>query len=93
MTPRFSIPAALGLLLLAQTMNAQEQPEATPDAPSADARVAGEEGGLVSLLEFLGEFTTEDGEWVDPELLVETETEDAESSADPTENCSDPQCE
>jgi hypothetical protein len=92
MTPRFSIPAALGWLLLAQTLAAQEQPEA-PDAPSADARVASDAGSLVLLLEFIGEFTTEDGEWVDPELLVDAETEDAESSAGQTENCSDPQCE
>jgi hypothetical protein len=92
MTPRFSIPAVLGLLLVAQSMTAQEQPEATPEAATADARAAGDAGSLISLLEFLGEFTTEDGEWVDPELLLETET-GSDASSDQTENCSDPQCE
>ena len=93
MTPRFSIPGALGLVFLAQSLAAQDQPEATAGATAADARVTSEASSLVSLLEFIGEFTTEDGEWLDPELLEQAESDGAEPSADQTENCSDPQCE
>lgn len=71
MTPRFRIQGSLGLVLLAYSLaiHAQEQ---SVDETGA---VAGETAGpvLLELLEFIGEFTTEDGEWVDPTVLLEVE--------------------
>lgn len=41
---------------------------ACPQPPSAEDRAA--QAPLLELLEFLGEWQTEDGEWIDPESLV-----------------------
>jgi hypothetical protein len=104
MTPRSSIQGAFGLLLLAQTLTVQAQP-ATADEEAARPPPDTESAGLVSLLEFLGEFTTEDGEWVDPEILLETEVTGSgrrrelgagnadDESANPVERCLDARCE
>jgi hypothetical protein len=59
---------------------------------------------LLELLEFIGEFTTEDGEWVDPVLLLEagaladgTPVLGARGAGDEqavqVENCIAPRCE
>jgi hypothetical protein len=75
MTRRFSRQGALGLVLLAPALAAQAQP--APDTRDATASVeahgSGDAAGRVSLqlFEFLGEFTTADGEWVDPAILME----------------------
>jgi len=72
MAARFSVRRAFGLLLLAHGVIAQAQPASeTGNAARRPATV--EPDSLVSLLEFIGEFTTEDGEWVDTEILLETE--------------------
>jgi hypothetical protein len=82
MTRRFSRQGALGLVLLAPFLEMQAQPVSAAQAQPADTRDAtasveahgsGDSAGRVSLqlFEFLGEFTTEDGEWVDPAILME----------------------
>ncbi len=114
MTLRFSIQSALGLMLLAHAVGVQAQPAtvsedavANPDGPTgATEEVAGPV--LLELLEFSGEFTTEDGEWVDPTLLLEADDEGLagaardgtrelgapqDEQAAPIENCISPQCE
>lgn len=102
MTPRSSILPVLGLLVLAYTPVSQAQ-----TAAEAAARIpaAGAEDELVSLLEFLGEFTTQDGEWVDPELLEGeegtpdrrvTSRPDVPRTGEPNEadeRCEEPRCE
>jgi hypothetical protein len=112
MTPPFSIHGALGLLLLAQTMAATAQPATTSDAAvdSANGRANGQVAGpvLLEMFEFIGEFTTEDGEWIDPALLLEANddlaeetqsgaglgvTRGAEEESVSDENCSSPRCE
>ncbi len=64
MTPRFRIQGSLWLMLLAYALaiHAQEQAIDETAAPA-----------LLELLEFIGEFTTEDGEWVDPAVLLEAD--------------------
>ena len=75
MTRKFSRQGALGLVLLAPVLAAQAQqaPDTGDATTSAEAHGSRDTAGRVSLqlFEFLGEFTTEDGEWVDPELLME----------------------
>jgi hypothetical protein len=83
MTPRFRIQGGLGLMLLAYALaiHAQEQPVDEADGTAGETTVetggetAGETAGpaLLELLEFIGEFTTEDGAWVDPAVLLEVE--------------------
>lgn len=104
-----SIGRAVGFALLAQALAAQAaQPEeATDDGGVAARRQAtGDSTGRASLqlFEFLGEFTTEDGEWVDPEVLLEadlvsprqgemgTRGGDGEATV-PDESCRDAHCE
>jgi hypothetical protein len=72
MTPRFSLQRALGLLLLLQAFAAQAQPAADP-GESVESGDGGDGSSRLSLqlFEFLGEFTTEEGDWVDPALLME----------------------
>jgi hypothetical protein len=113
MTHRSSIQGALGLLLLVQTMATQAQPATASDTSvhSTSGRAKGEAAGpvLLEMFEFIGEFTTEDGEWVDPTLLLEVGDSDvaegtrsdaelgvtrgAEEQSVPDENCISPRCE
>jgi hypothetical protein len=113
MTRRFSRQRALGLVLLAPALAAQAQPapEARDATASTEAHGSGESTGPVSLqlFEFLGEFSTEDGEWVDPLILMEGDIvgtaqtgmgrevlDTRESGADDAarnENCLEPRCE
>jgi hypothetical protein len=111
MTPRFSREGMLGLMLLALARVAHAQPSADPGAPAADASEHGatDIGAPVSLqlFEFLGEFTTEDGAWVDPTLLMEADIVDSARTAlgregqdvrgqdandEPVDNCLEPRC-
>ncbi len=105
MTLRFSIQSVLGLVLLAQAMGLQAQPAPASGNSSAPA----DSPTMLELFEFLGEFTTEEGEWVDPALLLEADadeqadatrrrsaglgTEAGEEQTAPVENCVSPQCE
>ena len=52
----------------------------TPVAPRASAE--DEQQPSLELLEFLGEWETEDGVWIDPLSLLETEESDLESGED-----------
>jgi len=79
MTPRSSIVGACGLLLLAHVTLAQAQED---DAATSTTDAAADTGDLVSLIEFLGEFTTQEGEWLDPQLLLETEPAAADRRSD-----------
>lgn len=76
MTPRFSARGALGLLLLLQAMVTQAQQQ-EPAVEGGETAARGPETAGVRLslqfFEFLGEFTTEDGEWVDPAVLMESD--------------------
>jgi hypothetical protein len=75
MTRRFSRQRVLGLLLLAPALAVQAQrapdTEATASADARGSEDSQDRRVSLQLLEFLGEFTTEDGDWVDPELLME----------------------
>jgi hypothetical protein len=75
MTPRFSLQDALGLLLLLPALAAQAQPAADAAEPVESGHGPGDGSGRVALqlFEFLGEFTTEEGDWVDPALLMESD--------------------
>jgi uncharacterized protein HemY len=81
MSPRFSIQTGLGLLLLAHAMMAQGQ---QADRAAVDAAVNMGNAGpvLLELLEFIGEFTTEDGEWVDPSALLEAADDELAGDSD-----------
>ena len=72
MTPRFSRQGALGLLLLLQALFAHAQ-SAAGASGSTEGSGTGDDSGRISLqlFEFLGEFTTEDGEWLDPAILLD----------------------
>lgn len=61
----------LGVVLFAAQSAAQPDIQATPPAPE--------------LLEFLGSFETEEGEWLDPFVLAEVDVEAAEQT-DPAED-------
>jgi hypothetical protein len=73
MTPRFSRQLALVLLAPALAAQAGPAPDAADSTATAETRGAGDSVTRASLqlFEFLGEFTTEDGEWVDPAILME----------------------
>ena len=104
MTPRSSARHAIGLLLLAQALGVvAQQPEASDEIGVSPFDAESE--NLVSLLEFIGEFSTDDGEWVDPDILLETEipglgrsaepgaADGDDASVDPNERCADSRCE
>ena len=65
------IPAALFLLLLTIAIDAKA---ASDDKPSME------------LLEFLGEWQTKDGEWVDPMRFMDVDDEDLKQDSDSTVN-------
>lgn len=116
MTPRFSIQAGLGLLLLAHAAVAPAQAEPAGDGAAVAASRQPAEAGtevagpvLLELLEFIGEFSGEDGEWVDPSVLLELDadelagttrgesrvlgTAEEEQPESPVENCRTTRCE
>jgi hypothetical protein len=70
MTLRSSLRASLGLVLLAHAV--QAQPVGGQEANASEVSRAGSNAvgpTSLELLEFIGEFTTEEGDWVDPALL------------------------
>jgi len=71
MTHRFSRQGALGLVLLAPALAAQAQPAPDTAGTTHSVEAHGSGDSTLQLFEFLGEFTTEDGEWLDPVILME----------------------
>jgi hypothetical protein len=107
MIPRLSVQRTLGVLLLAQALAVDAQPAPdTGNATAADEQDTTEGQVSLQLLEFLGEFTTEDGEWVDPAILMEGNVagsaraererrrrEGAQDNSERGDDCVEPRCE
>lgn len=77
MAPRYSVIVLLAALLGQQAAGQDAAPADEASPAEGEAGDGGEyphgDEGLFALLEFLGEFETEDGVWIDPADLMAME--------------------